>query len=1216
MTFYRGPGSGSRAYLESDHSHADEYYLENGHAIAQWTALDGTGTVRAEAALDGDAYQAWVDWRDPQTGEERGKPRDEHRIAANGELIPRPASPRFAEMTVNCDKSLSVAAALFPEISAALDDAQADAATAMGAYLARNSVTRTGPRGAQSFVPVERFEQVSVVHRTSRAGDPHRHIHVQWNTRVFADGKWRGLHTAATIKQQGALRGVAEAVINSHEGLRSALAAARLTFDAESGKVIELAQHAEVMSKRALQVQQNVAKLEREWRAANPDALEPPRALQREWDQQAWAAGRPQKVHDAGRAEDRWLAELRDAGLSTDSFAGDTSPPRLALSDVDRDQVTQAAIASLEEAKSAWSIADLEGQIGVILGRTGVVAERDEVAAWVRTSAAAAAERLLRLDISYQGDVPDWVRWITSERVVEVEDYLRRAFVARGLDSVLVTDEPLVGSLTQSQSDAARALASAAPLVVVEGAAGAGKTTMLKSAADLAAESGRRFVVVAPTLRAAQEAGAALGTPASSAHKLAHECGFRRDALGQWSRLREGEIDPTTSTEYRGPSEEFTVTSSTRIIVDEAGMIDQDTAHALVQIAEESGAALALVGDRAQLPAVGRGGVLDMAVAAYPTRLDLSDLHRFTDVEYAELTLQMRSRELPDELFDKLHARGNVAVHATMDDAREAITRDAIARARAGSTVAIATATNEDAATLNALIQQAHADAGHTTAARVDVAGSDLLTIRNGDRIMTRKNVRELGVANRDVWDVERVHPDGSVTVRNRARSVQLPAVYVKEHTHLAYASTEFGVQGATVQTGHGIVTDASHAAAVYVSATRGREANTLHVVAESDMQARALFVNAMTREAGDRGVESKREAAERDLDGTVGSRQDGPTGQQTSRRSGPVDRTLRAERIATEQRVHTARVREWESSRAAWHKRHDGVTEGGYTAAVAAAERASEQATVHRGAVERVAAVAAVEAAEADWRRDHAGVQRAAAALEAAGAFRRRSAQQEYEDVTRAFQERHRAEPAPTAPAHLVDEWSRSAIAVGADIRVDAARAAEAEARSRAAALRADRPVVPPSAPSVGTPAEELAKDAAYRERRAAAPWNDRLHRPMGGVVDLDAHAKALQARADTTATQLTRLRQLVERAERARDGSVDGPERDRRSQQLERAQGQQALLLAQTAGLANELAAVDAEKRLRASHTPEQRAAEERSRGADRRAPVTQSVDVGLDR
>ena len=878
VVFYRGAGAAARAYLESDHSHADEYYLENGDAVAQWTALDSTGAVRAESQLDGETYQAWVDWRDPVTGEQRGIPRDEVRVSTGGEVVTRPASPRFAEMTVNCDKSLSVAAALVPEVSAALDAAQADAAAAMGAYLAQNSVTRVGPRGAQEFVPVERFEQVAVVHRTSRAGDPHRHIHVQWNTRVFADGKWRGLHTAATLKQQGALRGVAEGVINSHPELRAALRAAGLTFDASTGKVTELSKHAELMSKRALQVQQNVTKLEREWRELHPGE-QPPHTLVREWDQQAWAIDRPHKTHDEGRAEDRWMGELHDAGLRTAGFSGGGGETRVSLGDVERADIAQVAIAQLEESKSAWSVADLEGQIGVVLGQSGVVASRADVEAWVTETADAAASTLLRLDIDYQGDVPSWVRWITSERVVAVEDDLRQAFIARGLESALVMNEPVLGNLTQAQSDAARALGSAAPLVVVEGAAGAGKTTMLKTAAELAESQGRRFVVVAPTLRAAQEAGAALGTAASSAHKLAHEHGFRRDAYGRWTRLSVGELDPSTWLEYRGPADGFRVDANTRIIVDEAGMIDQDIAHALVQIANENGAALAFVGDRAQLPAVGRGGVLDMAVDAHPTPLDLTDLHRFVtpdggvDAEYASLTLQMRSREAPAELFDQLHERGNLVIHETMDDARAVITDDAIARARAGSSVAIATATNEEAAALNALIQQAHAQAGHTTAAAVEISGSDLLTLRNGDRLMTRKNDRDLGVANRDVWNVQRVHRSGEVTVTDGKRVVKLPASYVKEHTHLAYASTEFGVQGATVQAGHGIVTDSSSASAVYVSATRGRESNTLHVVAETRLQARELFVDAMTREAGDRGVEAKRAGAVRDLQGTTGTR-------------------------------------------------------------------------------------------------------------------------------------------------------------------------------------------------------------------------------------------------------------------------------------------------------------------------------------------------------
>ena len=43
-------------------------------------------------------------------------------------------------------------------------------------------------------------------------------------------------------------------------------------------------------------------------------------------------------------------------------------------------------------------------------------------------------------------------------------------------------------------------------------------------------------------------------------------------------------------------------------------MLDQDTARALLTIADECRVRVALLGDRHQLAAVGRGGVLDLAV--------------------------------------------------------------------------------------------------------------------------------------------------------------------------------------------------------------------------------------------------------------------------------------------------------------------------------------------------------------------------------------------------------------------------------------------------------------------------------------------------------------------------------------------------------------------------------------------------------------------------
>ena len=74
-------------------------------------------------------------------------------------------------------------------------------------------------------------------------------------------------------------------------------------------------------------------------------------------------------------------------------------------------------------------------------------------------------------------------------------------------------------------------------------------------------------------------------------------------------------------------------------------MLDQDTAAALLTVADEMGARVALVGDRHQLPAVGRGGVLDLAPAGwYPeAHHDLDVAHRFADPEYAAISLALRA---------------------------------------------------------------------------------------------------------------------------------------------------------------------------------------------------------------------------------------------------------------------------------------------------------------------------------------------------------------------------------------------------------------------------------------------------------------------------------------------------------------------------------------------------------------------------------------------
>ena len=93
-----------------------------------------------------------------------------------------------------------------------------------------------------------------------------------------------------------------------------------------------------------------------------------------------------------------------------------------------------------------------------------------------------------------------------------------------------------------------------------------------------------------------------------------------------------------------------------------------------------------------------------------------------------------------------------------------------------------------------------------------------------GDRVATRRNDRDLGVANRDTWTVTAVGADGSLAVRGRPGDRTLPSGYAQEHVELAYATTVYGAQGETVDHAHLLISETTGAAAAYVGMTRGRE--------------------------------------------------------------------------------------------------------------------------------------------------------------------------------------------------------------------------------------------------------------------------------------------------------------------------------------------------------------------------------------------------------
>ena len=144
-------------------------------------------------------------------------------------------------------------------------------------------------------MPVEEIEAAVVRHFTSRAGDPHRHLHLQINARVWAAGRWRGLHTVGVRDSLDAINGIGHAAVMTDPGFRAALAEHGYTLDPETGEIVELAGYAGAFSARARQIEHNIDRYEADWRAEHPGE-EPGPVLRRAWDRRAWADARPDKV--------------------------------------------------------------------------------------------------------------------------------------------------------------------------------------------------------------------------------------------------------------------------------------------------------------------------------------------------------------------------------------------------------------------------------------------------------------------------------------------------------------------------------------------------------------------------------------------------------------------------------------------------------------------------------------------------------------------------------------------------------------------------------------------------------------------------------------------------------------------------------------------------------------------------------------------------------
>ena len=590
---------GQEAYYERSVADGiDDYYTGRGESPGVWV-----GRGAAELELDGVVGEGelgrLISGRHPLTSAVLRSHPPKKRITV--ERIDPATGARYIEekmlspvagydLVFSPPKSVSLLHALgSEEVRHAVDQAHLAAWQAALAYLEQRAcVTRKGKNG-RVHERGSGFVAAAYQHRTSRAQDPHLHTHVivANMAKSPSDGEWRALDGVPILKHYRLAAGY--------------LYQAQLRFQLSRSLGVEWREPENGMAEIA-GVPEEAVRAFSQRRAQVLDYLE------RQGSSGFYAAKvaaietrDPKEPVDLPRMRLEWEARAAEHGL------GRRELKRLLGRTLERE---------LDEGRAAEVAASLLGPEGLTEMRS-TFSGADAVMAWAQAhTQGAPAERILSLVgrfIGMEQVAPVWPAAIGRPAVFSTAELLRHERAALGLAAhSRHTRAPTVSAATIDQVVRARAAtlgreqaamlraAASSPdrVVCVVGHAGAGKTTALAALADAFQRDGFVAIGAAPSGIAAANLGAETGIPTGTLHRLLAEA-RRRGGLPRRCLL----------------------------VVDEAGMADTRTlARMLFQVEHAEGKAV-LVGDLAQLPSVGAGGLF-AAIVERNGAVELRDNHR------------------------------------------------------------------------------------------------------------------------------------------------------------------------------------------------------------------------------------------------------------------------------------------------------------------------------------------------------------------------------------------------------------------------------------------------------------------------------------------------------------------------------------------------------------------------------------------------------------
>jgi conjugative relaxase-like TrwC/TraI family protein len=281
--------------------------------------------------------------------------------------------------------------------------------------------------------------------------------------------------------------------------------------------------------------------------------------------------------------------------------------------------------------------------------------------------------------------------------------------------------ERIGGRLSPEQARALQVITGPERAAILVGPAGTGKGVVIDAAARAEQHGSHQTLGIAVSGSTAQRLGQ--DSPALAGKTLT------LDAL--ISRVERGQLQ---------------IDTDTTIYFDEAGMVDTDRLDRLTETVERSGSKLVAIGDAAQLPSIGAGGMFARLDEIAPSA-ELSNIRRTLDRDEQRAWSDLRAGR-SDRAMAHYHARGQLHMADTRDEAVEHAAQNwaALTETHDPSEVAlISDASNQEIHRLNARAQHFRSQRGELGDLEVPVPGVHY-GIRQGDRVAMIDQHHEPGV--------------------------------------------------------------------------------------------------------------------------------------------------------------------------------------------------------------------------------------------------------------------------------------------------------------------------------------------------------------------------------------------------------------------------------------------------------------------------------------